>query len=378
LTAVFPRYGEGSLADVIPGALTALGVPGVGDPLSLAAGPLDGVRRVAVLLVDGLGHHQLPLAAPYAPTLAALAPHGRVLTAGFPSTTPTSLVSAGTGVPPGAHGVLAFNVRIPGTTRVLNHIRWGTDPDPAEWQPVPTLFARASAAGVAATVVSRAEFEGSGLTVAAYGGGAYRGATGVDALAAGMLAALSDRDGLVYGYHSDLDQVGHQSGLASPEWAAAAGEVDRLLGRLVDGLPADTALLVTADHGQLDIPLDGRVDLDLDPRLRAGVEVVAGEARVRYLHVADGATDDVIATWRGILGDGAWVASREEAVATGLFGPVAERHLARIGDVVVICRDRTVVQASRSEPAFLAKMIAFHGSYTPAEMQIPLLLWRAT
>jgi hypothetical protein len=337
-----------------------------------------GVRRVAVLLVDGLGHHQLPLAAPYAPTLAALAPHGRVLTAGFPSTTPTSLVSVGTGVPPGAHGVLAFTVRVPGTTHVLNHIRWGTDPDPADWQPVPTLFARATAAGVPATAVGKAEFEGTGLTVAAYRGGGYRGADGVDALAGAMLAALADRGGLVYGYHSDLDTAGHRFGLASPEWAAAAGGVDRLLSRLVEGLPADTALLVTADHGQLDIPLDGRIDVDGDPRLRAGVEVVAGEARVRYLHVTDGAADDVIATWRGILGDGAWVGARAEAVATGLFGPVPDRHLDRIGDVVVICRERTVVVASRTEPEFAAKMIAFHGSYTPAEMQIPLMVWRAT
>lgn len=378
MTAVFPRYGEGSLADVIPGALTALGVPDVGDPLGLAAGPLTGVRQVAVLLVDGLGQHQLPLAAPYAPTLAALAPHGRVLTAGFPSTTPTSLVSAGTGVPPGAHGVLAFNVRVPGTSRVLNHIQWADDPDPAEWQPVPTLFARASAAGVPATVVSRADFEGTGLTVAAYGGGGYRGADGVDALAAGMLAELAAGGGLVYGYHADLDHAGHRFGLASPEWAAAAGAVDRLLSRLVEGLPADAALLVTADHGQLDIPLDGRIDIDTDPRLRDGVELVAGEPRVRYLHVTGGASADVIATWRGVLGDGAWVGTREEAVATGLFGPVPDRHLDRIGDVVVICRDRTVVVASRTEPDFVARMIAFHGSYTPAEMQIPLMLWRAT
>ena len=368
---IAPRYGAGTLADVIPGALAALGLPGVADPLRLAD-RLSGKRRVAVLLVDGLGHHQLPLAAPYVPTLGAFG--GGPITCGFPSTTPTSLVSAGTGAPPGAHGVLAFNVRVPETGRVLNHIEWRADPDPAEWQPVPTLFARAEAAGIPATVVSRPEFAGSGLTIAAYGGGGYLPATGVDGLAEGILAALRDRGGLVYGYHPDLDKAGHLHGLRSPEWAAAAGQLDRLLSRLVDGLPADAALLVTADHGQLDVPLEGRTDIDLDPRLRAGVVAVAGEPRVRYLHTLDGARDDVLATWRGLLGEAAWVGGREEAAASGWFGPVPPAHLARLGDVVVVCGGTHVVVASRTEPAFVAKMIAFHGSYTPAEMEIPLLI----
>src|SRR2546429_2610320 len=128
MKVIRPRYGDASLADVIPGVLSALGLPGVADPLGLAAGPLAGVRRVAVLLVDGLGRYQLPLAAPYAPALTDVATGrlgaARVITSGFPSTTPVSLVSVGTGVPPGAHGVLGFNVRVPGTDRVLSHIQW--------------------------------------------------------------------------------------------------------------------------------------------------------------------------------------------------------------------------------------------------------------
>jgi hypothetical protein len=97
---------------------------------------------------------------------------------------------------------------------------------------------------------------------------------------------------------------------------------------------------------------------------------------VRYLHTVAGARDDVLAAWRAVLGDAAWVGTREEAVGTGWFGPVPEEHLARIGDVVVVCADRYVVVASRSEPAFVAKMVAFHGAHTPAEMEIPLLVVR--
>jgi hypothetical protein len=122
------------------------------------------------------------------------------------------------------------------------------------------------------------------------------------------------------------------------------------------------------------VPAGYRFDLDTDPRLRAGIQVVAGEPRVRYLHTQPGAAADVIDAWRGVLGDTAWVASRDEAVATGWFGPVAEEHLARIGDVVVACRDRYVVLATRTEPAKVASLIAYHGSDTAAEMLIPLVI----
>ncbi|MGC5289391.1 alkaline phosphatase family protein [Micromonospora sp. DT231] len=378
LAVLGPDHGGGRLADVLPSALAVLGVPGAADPLGLAP-TLAGVRRIAVLLVDGLGWYQLPTAAPYAPTLAGLAATaGRPLLAGFPSTTPTSLVSLGTGVPPGAHGVLGFTVRVPGTDRVLTHTDWAGDPSPLSWQPVTTQLERARAAGVTTTVVSRPEFGGSGLTLAANRGGDFRGAAGGDAVAAAMLAALAAGVGptLVSGYHADLDRHGHLSGVDSAPWRVAATEVDALVARLVDGLPPDAALLVTADHGQLDIPAAHRFDLDTDPRLRDGIRVVTGEARVRYLHVAPGALDDVVAAWSTVLGDAARVQTRDEVVATGWFGPVPEEHLARIGDVVVTCNDTYAVMASRTERPMASKLVAYHGSDTAAELTVPLLVVR--
>jgi hypothetical protein len=375
-TPVHPRYGSGSLADLLPAALAVLGVPGTVDVLGLAE-PLAGVRRIAVLLVDGLGAYQLPLVAPHAPALAALAAD-RTLTSGFPSTTPVSLVTLGTGTPPGRHGILGFTVRAPGGG-VLNHIRGRDEPDPAAWQPVPTRFEQAAAAGLAVIAVTRPEFAGSGLTVAANRGAAFSGAADLDATAEGMLAALRAADGpaLVYGYHPDLDHAGHVAGVGSDAWQAAAAGVGRLLGRLLDGLPPDTALLVTADHGQFNVPPEGRFDIAADPDLAAGVDLVAGEPRVRYLHVADGAVDDVVAAWRGVLGGAARVATRAEAVDGGWFGPVAAAHLGRIGDVVVTCLDRHVVLAGDHEPPAVGRLIGYHGSLTAAEMTVPLLVARA-
>jgi Type I phosphodiesterase / nucleotide pyrophosphatase len=369
-----PAYGSGSLADLLPSVSALLGVPGAQDVLGLRE-RLDGVRRVAVLLVDGLGAYQIPLLRPYAPIVSDLA--GPTLTSGFPSTTPVSLATLGAGVPPGVHGILGFTVRRP-DGRIVNHIRWSDDPDPREWQPVPTRFATAAAAGVAVTTVTRPEFEGSGLTVATQGGGVFAGAADPIALADGMLGALAAADGpaLVYGYHPELDQRGHEFGVDSPAWQDAARGVGRLVDRLVNELPADTALLVTADHGQINIPYDGRFDLGTDATLQAGVIGVAGEPRVRYLYPAAGALDDVLATYRSVLGAGAWVLTREEAIDGGWFGPVPDDHRDRIGEVVVICLDRTVVLAAGWEPPSIASLVAFHGSVTAAEMTVPLLIAR--
>jgi hypothetical protein len=362
-----------TIADVLPSALAVLGMPGTDDHLDLPP-----ARRVAVLLVDGLGYHLLPDAAREAPVLAdvCVGSLGRLteLASCFPSTTPTSLVSLSTGAWPGQHGIVGFTVNVPGTRRVLNHLEWRDDPDPSTWQPMPTQFELAAAAGMATTVVSRPEFDGTGLTVACYRGARYVHAADPDALADRMLAELIAGTRLVHGYHPTLDSTAHRYGVDSPQWRAAAAELGRLLERLVTGLPDDAALLVTADHGEVDVPAGCRIDIDTDRRLSAGVRIVAGEPRVRYLHTRRGARDDVIATWRSVLGDAADVRSRDEAVAAGWFGPVRDEHLARIGDVVATCRERYVLLASRHEHERVARLVAYHGSRTPQETAIPLIV----
>ena len=380
LTEISPLYGAASLADVMPSVLACLGVPGAPDTLDLAATPMAGARRIVVLLVDGLGHHLLPLAGTRAPTLAELAAgrlgHAAELTAGFPSTTPTSLVSVATGTPPGPHGVLGFTLNVPGTRRVLTHIVWRDDPDPLRWQPLRTQFEVAAANGVATSVVSPAEFAHSGLTRSMFRGAAYRGADQTDEIVAEIFAGLAAPRSLVYAYIPHVDRAGHLRGIGSPEWHAAVGQIEDVVTRVLDRLPADAALLVTADHGMIEVPADERIDVDTTRPLRTGVRVLAGEPRVRYLHTRPGAADDVIAAWRGVLGERAWVTTRDESVAAGWFGPVPESHLARIGDVVVVCRGRLALTASRREPPITSKLLAYHGAATALEMAVPLLIAR--
>jgi hypothetical protein len=364
---------------VLPAAAALLSVDGANDALGVTARVGD-VRRVVVVLVDGMGWHLLPELVAGAPLLASVLAGnaGRLdeLACTFPSTTPTSLASLATGVTPGRHGILGFTVKLPGTDRVLNHIWWRDDPPASQWQPVPTWFERLRWAGVGARAVLPAAFVGSGLTEAVYRGAQFVAATNDDDYAQLVVDQLRAEPGLVYAYTAALDTAAHLFGVASPEWHAAGAYVDALLTRMVEALPPDAALLITADHGGLNVPESQRIDLDADSRLGAGVRVVAGDPRVRYLHTEPGAASDVIAAWSELLNGRADVCSRDDAVAAGLFGSVLPDHLPRIGDVVVSCLGDTAVLASAHEPPEVAQLIGFHGASDPVEMAIPLITFR--
>jgi len=367
---------------VLPGVATALGVAvdrdGLpADPLDLATA-LGGARRVAVLLVDGLGADLVRAHADLAPTLAALASPAGDVQAPCPSTTPVSLTTLGTGVPPGGHGVLGFVTAVPGEDRLLNHTQWRDDPDPELWQARPTVFELADAAGVAVTAAGPYAFAGSGLTRAAYRGADYAPVVSPGDLSAVTLQALAASPrALVYAYTAELDLTGHVRGLDSAAWRAQLAIVDRVVEQLVDGLPDDAALLVTADHGMLDVPAATRIDVDEEPELLDGVRLLAGEPRARYVHAEPGAEADLLARWQGVVGDRAWVVGRDEAIGSGVFGPVERSVAARIGDVVALARGSWALTASRREPG-PSRLVGYHGSLTATELAIPLLLARGS
>ena len=373
-TVPIPRYGSASLADLVPSVLASLGTPTFTGVLSLPP-----AMAACILLVDGLGAELIRAHADDAPLLyAALTGNGgRDLTSGFPSTTAVSIGSIGTGLPPGAHGILGYQVAIPGTSRLMNSLRWDAEVDPLSWQPLPTAFERAAAAGTTVVEVAKREFEGGGLDRAVLRAPSFVGSDTFGEIAAGALAQLGTavaarRPGLVYAYVSDLDWTGHGHGVGSLAWRLQLQLVDRLVEQIVDRLPAGSRLYVTADHGMVDVPPARRVDVDVDPSLLDGVQLMGGEPRARYLYLREGALDDVLARWRGCLGDGAVVCSRDEAIEAGWFGPVTDRYRARIGGVVVAALDDIAVVDSRRHPRE-ARLLGHHGSVTAAEQLVPLL-----
>ncbi|MGH3168919.1 MAG: alkaline phosphatase family protein [Trebonia sp.] len=363
-----PTYGENTLTDLSASLLASFTGDTAENVLRLPSAP-----HVCLLVIDGLGWELLRAHQAAAPFLAELAFNSTPLTCGFPATTVTSIASLGTGLPPGTHGMLGYQVANPDTGRVLNGLRWPSDIDPVAWQPRPTVYSRAQAAGVHAVYVAPASLEHSGLSRAVSRGPSFRGARPLGALAHETLQALSEAERtLVTAYHPDLDTAGHKYGVASDAWAYQLAHVDRLAEQIASSLPSDSVLYVTGDHGMVDAGPDDRIDIDTVPGLLDGVELVGGDARARYLYAAPGAESGVLARWREILGDRAWVVPKDEAIKDGWFGPVEPEFTARIGDVIAAAAGNTALIASASEPEE-SQMIGLHGSLTPAEQLVPLL-----
>ncbi len=324
-------------------------------------------------MIDGLGWNLLrehPAAAPF---LSELAVTGRALAAGFPATTVTSLGSLGTGRPPGQHGMLGYQVAVPGEGRLLNALHWDDRVDARKWQPGSTVFERAAAAGVSAYRVANRSLRHTGLSEAIMRGARYRPADTLGALVAAAAAALSGpAPALAMVYHGELDSTGHAWGCSSDAWRYHVEHVDKLAEQLAGALPRDSTLHVTADHGMIDVAAADRIDADAERPLREGVALLGGEPRARHVYAVPGAAADVLAAWREVLGGRAWVASRDEAIADGWFGPVQEWLAARIGDVVAAPAGPCAVVATRAEPRESA-LVGMHGSLTPSDQLVPLL-----
>ena len=363
-----PRYGDSSLADLASSVLASLGAAGEANPLELAP-----AQRVCLLVVDGLGWEQLRACPAAAPFLSELATAGRPLTAGFPATTATSLASLGTGRAPGQHGLLGYQVAVPGQGRLLNGLRWDSRVDPLAWQPGSTIFERAARQGIGAYRVALSSLAATGLSVAAMRGAQFLGADTVGALVGQAAVALrrSDR-ALALVYHADLDSTGHVFGCSSDAWRYHLEHVDKLAEQLAAALPPGTVLHVTADHGMVNVGPQDRIDADAEPDLREGVALLGGDARARYVYARPGAQADVLAAWREVLGPRAWVASREEAVAQGWFGPVDPALAPRIGDVVAATVGPGAIVATKAEPRE-SRLIGMHGSLTAGDQLVPLL-----
>ncbi len=381
-----PRYADASLGEIVPSLLAALGAP---FRNALAIEPTD---SACLFLVDGLGWELLRRHRHLAPFLGSLLAEGRPVTAPFPASTPVSLSSLGTGRPPGEHGMTGYTMALPTLDGPINCITWtryGVEPPvdlratavPERIQPLPTLLEQAASAGITVTLVAPAQFEGSGLTRAALRGGRYDGVESIarpEATAKVADALHRTRPALVYTYHPALDAAGHRHGVDSDEWRGQLRLVDGVAERLAETLPAAGTLVVTGDHGMVDLGRgeSERLDIADEPDLREGVRFLAGEARTRHVHAEDGAADEVLARWHARLGHAMWVVSREEAIDAGWFGERVLEHVRpRIGDVVAAAFGSIGVFDRAVDPV-MPRVVAHHGSMTGDEQLVPLLTFR--
>lgn len=366
---VLPDYGGACLTSVVP---ALLGRFDAGLP-SWLPGPARGAEQVVLLVLDGLGWQQLQADAAVAPTVAA--GQGGAITSVVPTTTATALTSITTGRPPAEHGVVGYRVRLDGDDgagdEIMNVLRWRSESgDMRQRRPAREFQRMAAFGGVAVPAVTRSEFSSTGFTAAHLAGARLVGWSVLSTMVVEVRRLLAEGEPFVYAYYDGLDKVAHERGLGE-YFAQELRTVDRLVGDLIDVLPAGAALVMTSDHGQVEVGSSARLP---GPELMAGVELLSGEGRFRWLHTRPGAADEVVAAAEVCHGDEAWVRTREQMVDEGWFGGALSAEVAhRLGDVALVAR----APVAFLDPADTGetRLLARHGSLTPAEMYVPLLAW---
>jgi predicted AlkP superfamily pyrophosphatase or phosphodiesterase len=319
---------------------------------------------VVVLVLDGLGWSAVQDHAAAMPRLTAM--HGGPITTVAPSTTATALTSIATGLAPAQHGIVGYRMLV--GDEVLNVLRWsvgkgGRLPEPTDVQRYAPFLGRE------VPVVTRTEFRETGFTRAHLRGGRLTGWHTTVGLIEQCVRAVEAGERLVYAYYPGIDAVAHEFGLQDGVFANELAFADRLVGELVDALPASATVLVTSDHGQIHLEAASWIDI---PELGALATTMAGDGRFRYLYAAPGGGRDLLAAARELVSDRAWVWSRSELLEMGVLGRDATGNVpGRIGNVVL---------ASREPVAFVDPALpnernlrSGHGSLTPDEMYVPLL-----
>jgi len=358
---VIPDYAGGCISNVVP----ALVEPTDEPPPWLPAEAVE-ADQVVLLVVDGLGWHQLAARASLAPTLSSMT--GGPIDSVCPTTTSTALTSITTGLPPGQHGVMGYRMATEGG--VLNVLRWSVNgrdvravEPPEKFQTVEPFCSQRPA------IVTRAEFVQSGFTRAHLDGVRFRGYRVLSTLVTEVRQALKRHEPFVYAYYDGLDKVGHEYGLGE-HFDAELAAIDMLVANIMSVLPRGAALVVTADHGQVDV---GDRVVRLHPEVMANCSLQSGEGRFRWLHARPGRTSDLLEAARRHHTDTGWVVSRDEVVNQGWFGPVVtDAARGRLGDVALVARDDVAYFDPEDTGPYL--LIGRHGSMTEAEVRVPLLV----
>jgi hypothetical protein len=365
--AVLPDYGAANLFGVVPGLMA----PPAQRPDWLPA-EARAPEQVVLLVLDGLGWHQLQDRLALAPNLAGL--QGGPITSVAPTTTATALTSLVTGSPPSVHGIVGYRVVVEGPLgpEVMNVLKWKTAGGDARLLVDPSTFqAAVPFGGRPVPVVSKAVFAGTGFTDAHQRGARQIGWHESSALAVDVKKVVDTGEPFVYAYYDGIDRTAHIYGF-DDHYDAELGAADRIVGELLNRLPSEVVLVVTADHGQVEVR--ERV-IDLPPAVMSHVSLVSGEPRFRWLHTvsgADGEVDELAGICKDLYGHQAWVSTYEEVEAAGwMGGPLPPEFRARLGDVAILPFEPVAyLEPGEGREHLLA---CRHGSLTADEMFVPLI-----
>ncbi|MDR1692131.1 MAG: alkaline phosphatase family protein [Oscillospiraceae bacterium] len=325
-----------------------------------------GYKNVVLLVLDGLGDNLLNAHAPD----GFLADHRvSALSSVYPSTTASALTTLESGLTPIEHGWLGWSgwfEEAGENVELFTNKIYGTDRSAAEhslaWMKLPykNLF----------TQVREASPDVETCRVSPFG--EYWCDTN-EALCS-HIEILCKKGGrrYIYAYHFQPDTDEHVYGCYGERVKADVALFDRQLERLAASL-SDTLLIVTADHGLIDIQMR---DIEETPDLFECLAIPpTREPRSLSLFVKEERKTEFPRRWNARFGGDYILMTGDEAVHNPIFGPGTPHPRARgfLGDYTALATGKVSVWF-RNAQGVSKGYKALHAGLCRDEMVVPLVL----
>jgi len=333
-------------------------------------------KQLVSILVDGLGVSNVRERSGHAPFLTAQLSAHKPISAGYPSTTATSITSFATGLQAGHHGIVGYRIQDPSSTKAVNLLTgWGDQWHAPEWQVQPTISQRAVESGVDVFFIGSPEYESSGFSSITMPNAKFVGSKSISSSfeIARQLLESSGRC-LIYLYLPQLDQTAHAYGWQSDKWAVLLEQLDSDLRNFVSGLTPHQSVTLTADHGVVDISEENKVFLDEGPQPNSEITLVGGDTRAPFVYLSDpGETKNYVEKLRDYYSNIAYVLAKDELVASGWYGPFLDGIEARLPSVAILAKSKVAFYHREFSSPKSLRMIGHHGSISSEELLVPLL-----
>lgn len=357
-----PAYQGACITGIVP---ALLGPSGTKEIPNWMPSCIQGARQVVLLVLDGLGWHQLQKNILQCPTIAAM--QGGSITTVAPTTTVSALTSITTGLAPAEHGLVGYRIDMGG--RVVQMLKWGDEKGdlrnmypPDLVQPCPPFM------GASVPVLSKAELEGSAFTEAHLRGVRAKGWRAASSIAVEVGQLLRTGEKFIYAYYDGVDKIAHERGFGL-FYDAELRSADALVKSIQDVLVAGSVLVVTADHGQV---LVGENTLPPHRDVLAMTSHQSGEGRFRWLHARSGVANELLARAVQHHSDCAWVVSKDQVIDEKWLGPrLGTATRKRLGDVALVARDPVSFDDVADTGPY--PLQCRHGALTDDELDVPLL-----